>query len=165
LILHNSRESAIPLEKELEALDLYLELESLRFEERFKYKISVEGKVDASQVKVPPLIIQPLAENAIWHGLMQKKEEGHLDIKVYQQEEVLFCKITDDGIGRKKAAETKNRSTSAGNSLGMRITANRIAILKNETENKNQIEVTDIVHPDGSPGGTEVLLKIPVHYD
>ena len=162
LILHNSREEVIPLEKELEALNLYLELESLRFERRFKYKISVEDNVDVTQVKVPPLIIQPLAENAIWHGLMQKKEEGHLEIKLEKQEETLFCKIIDDGIGRKKSAETSNKFASGGKSLGMRITANRIANLRNDAEDKSQIEVTDIVREDGSPGGTEVLLKIPV---
>ena len=162
LILHNSREEVIPLEKELEALNLYLELESLRFERRFKYKISVEDNVDVTQVKVPPLIIQPLAENAIWHGLMQKKEEGHLEIKLGKQEETLFCKIIDDGIGRKKAAETKNKFSSGGKSLGMRITANRIANLRNIAEDENQIEITDIVREDGSPAGTEVLLKIPV---
>ena len=162
LILHNSREEVIPLEKELEALNLYLELESLRFERRFKYKISVENNVDVTQVKVPPLIIQPLAENAIWHGLMQKKEEGHLEIRLEQQEATLFCKIIDDGIGRKKSAESKNKFSSGGKSLGMRITANRIANLKNDAQDNNQIEVTDIVREDGSSGGTEVLLKIPV---
>ena len=161
LILNNSQEAFIPLEKELEALNLYLELESLRFEERFKYKITVEDNVDISHVKVPPLIIQPLAENAIWHGLMQKKDEGHLHIDLYQKDETMYCKIRDDGIGRKKAMEGKSKFAS-GKSLGMRITANRIAILKNEGEGNDDMVVTDIVHPDGSSGGTEVLLKIPV---
>lgn len=78
LILENSQEPFIPIEKELEALELYLQLESLRFEERFKYKISVENDMDVTAVKVPPLIIQPFAENAIWHGLMQKKRKAIL---------------------------------------------------------------------------------------
>jgi len=134
----------------------------LRFERRFKYKISVENNVDGTEVKVPPLIIQPLAENAIWHGLMQKKEEGHLEIKLEKQDATLYCKIIDDGIGRKKSAESRNKFSSGGKSLGMRITANRIANLKNDAQDNNQIEVTDIVLEDGSSGGTEVLLKIPV---
>ncbi|HEY6436486.1 MAG TPA: histidine kinase, partial [Ignavibacteriaceae bacterium] len=70
LILQNSQEPLIPLDKELEALRLYLELEALRFEQKFEYKISVSAEIDTSMVKVPPLIIQPYAENAIWHGLM-----------------------------------------------------------------------------------------------
>jgi ligand-binding sensor domain-containing protein len=162
LILDNSLETFIPMEKELEALELYLQLESLRFDETFKYKITVESNVDVSMVKVPPLIIQPFAENAIWHGLMQKKEEGHLDIEVYQQEELLVCKITDDGIGRKKASELKSKFTPGRKSVGMRITGDRIAILQNNREHNTQIEVNDLALPDGSPGGTEVLLKIPV---
>ena len=59
---------------------------------------------------MPPLIIQPYAENAIWHGLMHKKEKGHLDIEVYTEDEMLFYRITDDGIGRQKAAELKSKS-------------------------------------------------------
>ena len=69
LILQNSQETFIPLEKELEALQLYLELESLRFEQKFEYKIQIDDEVDTTVLKVPPLIIQPYAENAIWHGL------------------------------------------------------------------------------------------------
>jgi streptogramin lyase len=165
LILNNSREPFIPLEQELEALRLYLELESLRFEQRFNYKITVDKDIDISALKVPPLIIQPYAENAIWHGLMPKKEEGNLDISLYQQEDILICKITDDGIGRKKAAEHKSKSSSVNNSMGMRITSDRIAILQNEDLGNSYITINDLVLPDGSPGGTEVLLQIPVTYD
>jgi LytS/YehU family sensor histidine kinase len=108
LILNNSREAFIPLEQELEALELYLELESLRFEQKFEYTIDVEVNLDTALLKVPPLIIQPYAENAIWHGLMNKKDKGHLEISVYREKDNLFCKISDDGIGRKKAAQKVN---------------------------------------------------------
>jgi LytS/YehU family sensor histidine kinase len=164
LILNNSQESFIPLERELEALGLYLELESLRFEQKFKYKITIEGNVDTTKLKVPPLIIQPYAENAIWHGLMPKKDTGHLDIGLYQQGEILFCKIADDGIGIKKSAESKSKLSSTRKSVGMRITADRMAILRDGQHN-DYISVIDVVLPDGSVGGTEVLLKIPVRYD
>jgi LytS/YehU family sensor histidine kinase len=165
LILQNSQEEFIPLGSELEALQLYLELESLRFENRFEYKISVNDDVDTTMLKVPPLIIQPYAENAIWHGLMHKKEKGHLEIKIYHQNETLFCKIIDDGIGRKKAAELKSKSASTHKSMGMQITADRIAMLQKANASSTQIKITDLVLPDGSAGGTEVLLKIPLFYD
>jgi LytS/YehU family sensor histidine kinase len=165
LILNNSREPLIPLERELEALQLYLELESLRFEQRFNYKITVDKNIDTSALKVPPLIIQPYAENAIWHGLMPKKEGGNLDISLYQQEHILVCKITDDGIGRKKAAEYKSKSSSGNKSMGMRITSDRIAILQNQDLGNSYITINDLVLPDGSPGGTEVLLQIPATYN
>ena len=134
LILQNSQEAVIPLEKELEALQLYLELESLRFEQKFEYKISIDDEVDTGVLKVPPLIIQPYAENAIWHGLMHKKEKGHLDIEVYTENEMLFYRITDDGIGRKKAAELKSKSASAHKSMGMRITKDRLAMLQQQNK-------------------------------
>jgi len=181
LILQNSQEASIPLERELEALRLYLELESLRFVDKFEYKITVEDDIDTTMLKVPPLIIQPYAENAIWHGLMHlpdrfpaarasgdgtqagKKEKGHLEIDVYALDEMLFYKITDDGIGRKKAAELKSKSASTQKSMGMRITADRIGML--QQQNKTSIAITDLVLADGSPGGTEVLIAIPVVYD
>jgi len=163
LILQNSQEAFIPLERELEALQLYLELESLRFENKFEYKIAVDDDVDSAMLKVPPLIIQPYAENAIWHGLMHKKEKGHLKIEVYREDEMLLYKITDDGIGRKKTAELKSKSASMQKSMGMRITAERIAM--SQQQNKTSITITDLVLADGSPGGTEVLIAIPVVYD
>src|SRR6266536_1234098 len=165
LILQNSQEAFIPLERELEALQLYLELESLRFDNKFEYKISVDDEVDTTMLKVPPLIIQPYVENAIWHGLMHKKEKRHLDIQLFLEKEVLFCKITDDGIGRKKAAELKSKSASTHKSMGMRITGDRIAMLQQQKQNGTSISITDLVLPDGNPGGTEVLIKIPVCYD
>ena len=79
-----------------------------------------------------------------------------------QEDEILFCKITDDGVGRKKAAELKSKSASTQKSMGMRITADRIAML--QQQNKTSITITDLVLSDGSPGGTEVLIKIPVAY-
>lgn len=169
LILQNSQEAYIPLEKELEALRLYLELESLRFENKFEYKIAVDSDIDTTVLKVPPLIIQPYAENAIWHGLMHlpdrhagKKEKGHLEIELYGGEDILFCRITDDGIGRKHAAALKSKSSLAHKSMGMRITADRIAMTQQTSRLDAYINIRDLVLADGSDGGTEVLLKIPV---
>jgi len=165
LILQNSQSSLIPLESELEALQLYLELESVRFNHHFDFNIHMDTSFDVSALKVPPLIIQPYAENAIWHGLMHKEEKGHLQIELYEEEDMLCCKITDDGVGRKKAIELKSKSASTHKSMGMQITANRIAMLHKENLSATQIKITDLILPDGTAGGTEVLLKIPVCYD
>jgi LytS/YehU family sensor histidine kinase len=162
LILQHSQEAFIPLDGELEALRLYLELESLRFEKKFEYKISVHDEVETSMVKVPPLIIQPFAENAIWHGLMHKKEKGHLSIELFADKGELWCKIKDDGVGRKKAAELKSKSGLTYKSTGMRITADRIAILQQQEQNNTFISVNDLVFPDGRSAGTEVLIKVPL---
>lgn len=165
LILQNSQEAFIPLERELEALQLYLELESLRFEQRFEYKITIDDTVDTTMFKVPPLIIQPYAENAIWHGLMHKEEKGHLAIELYIEKKTLFYKIADDGIGRKKAAELKSKSAATHKSMGMRITKDRLLMLQQQNEKENSILITDLVLADGASGGTAVLIKIPVRYD
>ncbi len=161
LILQNSQLTTIPLESELEALYLYLELEALRFDNHFEYRVRIEEGIDCSTMMVPPLIIQPYVENAIWHGMMHKEEKGHLLIELFQQDNLLCCKITDDGVGRKKAENLKSKSASKYKSMGMRITEDRIALLQKENKLESYVSIVDLVLPDGSPGGTEVLLKIP----
>ena len=165
LILQNSQAALIPLESELESLKLYLELEAVRFDHYFEFKISVNEDLDAECIKVPPLIIQPYAENAIWHGLMNKEEKGHLEIELFRQEDLLCCRIADDGIGREKAVQLKSKSVSAHKSMGMQITASRIEMLQQKNNLDAQIKITDLILPDGAVGGTEVLLKIPVCND
>lgn len=163
LILQNSQAALIPLESELEALQLYLELEAVRFDHHFDYAIEVKDELDTDMIKVPPLLIQPYAENAVWHGLMHKEEKGHLGITLFQEQDVLCCRITDDGIGRTKAKELKSRSASTHRSMGMRITADRIAMLQQRQHNA-AIQITDLILDDGTAGGTEILLKIPMLY-
>jgi tetratricopeptide (TPR) repeat protein len=165
LILHNSQAALIPLESELEALQLYLELESLRFNDHFDFAVNTEEDLDVAAVKIPPLIIQPYAENAIWHGLMHKKEKGHLSIEISQQDDVLYCRIADDGIGRQKAAALKSKSNTKHRSMGMHITADRIALLQQQNQIHVSTQISDLVLPDGSAGGTEVQLKLPIRYD
>ena len=165
LILQNSQSALITLESELESLKLYLELEALRFDNHFNFAIDVDKELDTLAIKVPPLIIQPYVENAIWHGLMHKDEKGHLQIELYEEANMLYCKITDDGIGRKKAGELKSKSAAGHKSMGMQITAKRIAMLWQNENAQTQIKINDLVLPDGNAGGTEVILKIPVCYD
>jgi LytS/YehU family sensor histidine kinase len=109
---------------------------------------------------VPPLIIQPYVENAIWHGLMHKTDSGNLQIELYTEDEILFCKITDDGIGRKKAAELKSKSALSYKSMGMSITAERIEMLQQQDQFGTAIVINDLVLADGSAGGTEVIINI-----
>jgi hypothetical protein len=165
LILQNSQNELIPLENEVEALKLYLELEAVRFDHHFTYTIKIDDNLDVAALKVPPLIIQPYAENAIWHGLMHKEEKGHLLIELVEDGEYLICRIVDDGIGRQKAAELKSKSASTHKSMGMKITADRITTMKQKKSNQNHIHITDLVHADGSPAGTSVEIKILMQYD
>lgn len=163
MILQHSQEQLIPLENELDALKLYLELESIRFENRFEFKTSVQTSIETAEVKVPPLIIQPYAENAIWHGLMHKESKGRLDIEITVEEHSLFINITDDGVGRAKAAGLESKPDNH-KSIGMRLTQERIKNLAQGTEDA-YVQVFDLTNADGSPAGTEVTIKIPLIYD
>ena len=165
MILQNSQASLITLESELAALELYLDLEALRFEHHFDYKISIPKDMETEILKVPPLIIQPYVENAIWHGLMNKEEKGHLDIEVSQTDDHLLLKITDDGIGRKQAALINSKKDGRHKSMGLKITADRIAMLHKLNGNESLITINDLVHADGSAAGTEVIIRIPVCYE
>ena len=164
LILQNSQASLVTLESELESLGLYLEMEALRFNYHFAYKISVQENPEIEGLKVPPFIIQPYVENAIWHGLMHKEDKGHLDIEVSQENEWLYFKVTDNGIGRKKASELASKSATKHKLMGLRITANRIAMMQGTNGNRSSVLINDLENPDRTAAGTEVIIKIPVNY-
>ncbi|HYK44965.1 MAG TPA: histidine kinase [Parafilimonas sp.] len=165
MILQNSQESFITLENELESLQLYVSLEALRFDDHFDYRISVIDDLDTSIVKVPPLIIQPYVENAIWHGLMHKEEKGQLNIDVWEENKFLYLKVSDNGIGRKQAALLASKSATKHKSMGLEITAHRIAMIQNAEEGGSAVTFNDLVEPDGSAAGTEVTIKMPLMYD
>jgi ligand-binding sensor domain-containing protein len=165
LILQNSKALLIPLESELESLALYLDLEGMRFDYHFSYKISVPPDMEVSMLKVPPLIIQPYVENAIWHGLLHKDEKGQLNIELGEKDGQLFFKITDNGIGRNRAAAFGSKSATKHKSMGMQITRERIAKLQRLGAKESSVMIYDLLLMDGSAGGTEVIIKIPVMYD
>ena len=164
LILQNSQASLISLESELQALELYLDLEALRFDHRFGYKISVPKDLDIEALKVPPLIIQPYTENAIWHGLMHREDKGHLDIEVSEEADQLYFKIADNGIGRKQAAAIASKSATKHKSMGLKITQDRIAMLQ-KVNGESPVKIIDLENADGSAAGTEVIIKMPLIYD
>jgi tetratricopeptide (TPR) repeat protein len=164
MILQNSQASLIPLESELESLELYLNLESVRFNHHFSYEISVPKDLDISALQVPPLILQPYVENAIWHGLMHKEEKGDLRINVTEEDDFLCFTISDNGIGREKAAAI-GKSATKHKSMGLRITAQRIAMLQKSETMASPVHINDLVHADGSAAGTEVTIKMPTIYE
>lgn len=163
MILQNSQISLITLESELEALKLYIDLEALRFDHHFEYKLIIPEDLDIEVLKVPPLIIQPFVENAIWHGLMHKEEKGLLEIEVSQIGDQLLFRIADDGLGRKLASQIDSKS-AAHKSIGLKITTARIAMLQESKTKEEAVSINDLVHPDGTAAGTEVILKMPAIY-
>ena len=160
MALHNSEKSFISLESEIEALRLYLDLERLRFKDSFNYSITFVNTIDLSSVFIPPMLVQPFAENAIWHGLMHKQGTGCLDITLSIEEKVLSCIITDNGIGRDKAALINTKSAEKNKSMGVQITAERLALLSRNENNQAIFNIDDLTDNEGNACGTKVILKM-----
>jgi LytS/YehU family sensor histidine kinase len=160
LILDNSRTETVPLNKELEALKLYIEMEQMRFFDRFEYEISVHPALQTEHIEVPPLLIQPFVENAIWHGLMHQKTAGKLQIKVYPEGNRLCIEVEDNGVGRQKAMELKTRSATVHKSLGMKVTAERLEVINQLYGTSAAVETVDLVDAAGQATGTRVLIRL-----
>jgi len=166
IILENSRKKTIRLEDEIYALTLYLELESLRFKDRMKYSFSIDPDINQLDIMIPPMLIQPFIENAIWHGLMNKddEEQGFLEIKFTQEDNHILCFIKDNGIGRKKAEELKQMRKPNHKSLGAKITQSRIELINNLYNEKIKIEYEDLYDNQGNARGTIVRIHFPLIY-
>jgi tetratricopeptide (TPR) repeat protein len=160
MVLIHSQKRLIPLEDELEVLKLYLDMERLRFKNGFDYSITTNNSIDAGAIFIPPLLLQPFCENAIWHGLMHKDGHGHLNISITEEHMVLYCTIMDDGVGRRKAAQFKSRSVEKEKSLGLKITSARLALLNGEIGNSTSFQIEDVLDEFGNVLGTKVDLKI-----
>ncbi len=158
--LSNSRESMISLQDEIQALTLYLEIEKLRFDEKFEYKIVLDPAIDDSFIEIPPMILQPYVENAIIHGLMHSPQKGHLNINISLKEDTIICSIEDDGIGREKAAEIKKASGIERKSRGMMITRERLEILNQYSNDHYTVNVVDLIDANGKAAGTRVEVTI-----
>jgi|GEM_PF-2446306 len=164
LILSNSKSESISLKNELEALSLYVDLEGLRFDQKFEFKLEVDDALQTDFIEVPPMIIQPFVENAIWHGLMHLESNGWLRVRLSMDDKDLLCEIEDNGVGRTKAASLKSKSVSKEKSMGMDITRNRLTRIQTDIQIEDQLEIVDLVDLNGKPTGTRVRFRIPLKY-
>jgi len=161
--LDNSQYTSIPIKEEIDALNLYLELESLRFKGKFDWDIKVDDEIDTLLYKIPTMLIQPYVENSIGHGLMHKengKGEIHIDLKL--EEDSIKCTIEDNGIGREKAIKIKKNKNRNHNSLGTSITESRLKLVNAIYGRKMRIQYTDLKDYNGEPVGTRVVINIPI---
>ncbi|GHB76690.1 histidine kinase [Persicitalea jodogahamensis] len=160
MVLQNSRENTIPLSEELEALRLYLEIEARRFGESFKYRIIVADDLDTDGIIVPPLLLQPFAENAIWHGLLHSdKPDKQLTVRISEEKDACIFTIEDNGVGRDRARDMKSRSATHKKSFGMQITNKRVELFNKNFSSQIKIEVRDLVDPGGEVAGTAVEIR------
>jgi sensor histidine kinase YesM len=162
LILENSDQQNIPLSREIETLRLYLDVESLRFTHAFRYDIQVNTDIDPVLINIPPMLVQPYAENAIWHGLLNKKGERVLKITFENEDDLLFVSIQDNGIGRKKSAEYQSPMKNGKTSMGMKLTSERLEVLNEMNPDQAFVQIEDLVDLKGKALGTCVRLTLPI---
>ena len=157
-VLENSEEDFIPLTKELELLQLYIKLEHSRFPDKFEYAINIDESLDVSSFQIPPMLLQPYIENAIWHGLRYKDEKGLLDVTIRQNKlNELVISVTDNGIGRRKSAALKTANQKKQKSKGMGNISQRVAILNDMYKDKVAIVIRDLT---ANGEGTKVIFTL-----
>jgi len=165
LVLNNSGRNLVTIAEERDVLELYLELELMRFGQGFTYSIEIDPELEDDYVRLPSMLLQPFVENGLWHGLMHKQGDRHMRISFFLiGPEQFACEIEDNGIGRKKSAELRQNSsrTREHESRGIRICEDRIDVLARQG-NHAQMEVTDLYDDAGNPTGTLVRIELSTY--
>jgi ligand-binding sensor domain-containing protein len=158
MILNYSRQDMITVYDEIQSLKLYLEFERLRFDQDFDFDLQIDGQ-EVLDCQIPPMIIQPFIENAIWHGLMPRTEEGgKIRVSFQKQLSGLYVMVQDNGIGREKAKENNRKRSLKEGSVGLQITKDRLRSLTLRTKRQNEFEIEDLIDENGRAIGTLVTL-------
>lgn len=159
-VLENSEEDFIPLQKEIELLELYTKLEHFRFKDKFDYTIIIDESIDVEAFEIPPMLLQPYIENAVWHGLRYKSEKGILKIEIKKMSEnEIAIAIIDDGIGRERSKSLKTDNQKKHNSKGLSNIKKRIKILNDMYKDKVDVTISDYQDTDDAGTKVEVTLK------
>jgi len=160
MVLINSQKPLVTLEDELQMLTIYLDMERLRFKDSFDYGITFLNTMETGNIFIPPLLLQPFCENAIWHGLMHKEGQGRLNIEFSMKDNILNCTIADNGIGLEKSEDMKSKSAEREKSMGLKITTERLALLNREKGVHSFYDIENILDEKGNVAGTKINLKI-----
>lgn len=159
-VLENSEEDFIPLQKEIKLLELYTKLEHFRFQDKFEYAIEVNEAIDVEDYQIPPMLLQPYIENAVWHGLRYKSEKGHLNISIQPRfENQITITITDNGIGRTRSKALKTEHQKKQNSKGMNNIKKRVVILNEMYKDKVDVSIADY-QLEAEDTGTKVVVTL-----
>lgn len=163
LTLEYSKESLIPIDREIEGLQNYLELEQLRFNQMFDFTITKDDSIE-DDMAIPPLLLQPFVENAILHGIVPKKEKGIISVDFKLAGNKLVCTVTDDGIGFAKSKQLKENSVTVHKSMALEITRKRLEVIQAFTSKISKVEIMELTDNEGVPSGTKIILNLPVQY-
>jgi predicted negative regulator of RcsB-dependent stress response len=157
--LENSRVEFVLLEKELKMLEIYLQLQQLRFENKFSFTIEKDENIDIEAIRIPPMLTQPFIENAVEHGLRLKEDAGNIIIRFRQTEKDIEFSIEDNGVGREFAARHKKAKHSQ--SMATLITRERLEVMCKKFKRKFKLDVIDLKDNDGKAVGTRVVITMP----
>jgi LytS/YehU family sensor histidine kinase len=163
LTLEFSKEPLIPIHKEIESLENYLELEQLRFNNRFTYKINRSEEIE-DDVALPSLLLQPFIENAIIHGLVPKKENGLITINFDIENDNFCCEIMDNGIGIFTSQKGKENLVNVHKSMALSITKKRLKMMETILQKETFLQISEITNDENEIAGTKIILKIPLQY-
>ncbi len=161
-VLENAEKNVITLDKELYSMQLYFDLEQLRLNMEINYEVIIDNSIAAAEIKLPPLILQPFLENALWHGLSLKEGNKQLSLHISQENDWVVCTITDNGIGRQKATESYDAFPEGHLSKAVTITEKRL-IDFNHTSQPRPITFTDL-YENGIAAGTKAVILIRKQY-
>lgn len=162
-ILSASMEKEISLAEELETMELYVNIENIRFDNSIDFSINIDDTMNANSIKVPSLILQPFLENAIWHGLSLKKEDKSLVMNLEKEgDSYLNIHIIDNGIGRVRSAEIKSKKVHQRTSVGIKLTKERLSLFSKQFKNNYRLNIIDLLDENNEAKGTMVNLKIPI---
>jgi LytS/YehU family sensor histidine kinase len=161
-VLENADKNLISFDKELYSLQLYVDLEKLRMNMKIDYKEQVDKNILTSEIKIPPLILQPFVENALWHGLSRKEGDKKITVTITEKDDWIICEITDNGIGRKKAAESYKTFPEGHLSKAVNITRQRLADF-NQSPGTEPVSFIDL-EKDDEALGTTVIIRIKAGY-
>ena len=161
-ILDNSVEEYVPLEKEIETIRNYLELQKVRYAGKFDFNIDVDDDIDEENMLIPPMLAQPLIENAKEHVIKHRLTPGHIDIRFRLEDSLIRFEVEDDGVGREKAREIEASKGAKHRSMATSITTDRLATLNKKLKKKIRMEIVDLKDSEGKGIGTKVMFGIPV---
>jgi sensor histidine kinase YesM len=150
------------VEEEMETLKLYLELENLRLGNRFTYEIKIDPSIHLYDEGIPPLLIQPFVENAIWHGISHLPANGHISLSLEKKEEHMVVTVKDNGIGRKRASELQKPLHGHHRSRGIKNTEERLEVMDIKRKATGRIEIIDLLNESEEAAGTKVILHLPL---
>jgi len=164
-ILENSLHQEVALNEDLEALELYIQLEQMRLDNKFSYKINIQANIDTHTIYVPPLIMQPFVENSIWHGLSNKAEGGLIKIEISKDEHILTYVLEDNGSNVVKSSDLPEIEQLKKSSIGISATKERLELVNQKNNGHANFLMTDLKDAANNYCGKRIELKLPILQD